>query len=503
MRKSIPQYFYKALQQINGLGHRVRFGLIIGLAALAFTVYFCIPTHLVVHEPLFTPDSDSYINFHPERPIGYPLFLHILKLTVGHYEAVIPVQLFLYFLFVVFLCIAFAARFGGLIGALSLELLLIINPGPIGLAFVVGSDSLSTSFGMGYMAIMLYFSKHRNWAFLLLLVTMVTILALVRPINLILFLPASICVLYFIRDSRVGPQRWSAILAISVGVLVSIEATPVVLYFIRGSMETSSPLVRGMFEKTLFRPNISSTSWNCPDEAFVRHVLAPVNDYIDHAPPEFRPTLEQRYSSYLRFQIIIPALMNAHSFSDATGTNAILSCYVTNYLKEFPARYVGQVLKEYGRLVTNYSFFTAAARQRYVAFIQEHPPILPVPNGASKVMTADQLSSFHVARSYPLLLTLAMSAFYILSFLIFVIAALYSLACLLRRRPMQDHWFLLTILALGVQSRLWATVAIEIALPRYIFPDWPGMCVVNLLGMMTLLDIVTRARIGSMIVMNK
>ena len=77
-------------------------------------------------------------------------------------------------------------------------------------------------------------------------------------------------------------------------------------------METSSPLVRGVFEKTLFRPNLSSTSGNCPDEAFIRDVLVPVNDYIDQAPSEFRPTLEQRYSSYLRFQIIIPALMKTH-----------------------------------------------------------------------------------------------------------------------------------------------------------------------------------------------
>jgi len=497
MRKVIAwlQFLRCIFQQIDRVDRRVWFGLIVGLAAITFMAYVFIPTHLIVHEPLFAPDSDSYINFDPVRPFGYPVFLQIVKVVLGHYEAVVFVQLALYFLFVVFLCLAFAARFGSLIATLCLELLLVINPGPIGLAFVAVSDSLSTSLGMGYLGMVLLFSMYRNWPHLLSLVTMVTVLALVRPINLILFLPASICILYLARDLKAGPKLWPAVFAIFVGGLVSIEATPIALYFVRGSMETSSPLVRGMFEKTLFNPDISSATWHCPDEAYIRELLVPVNDYIDHAPAEFQPTLEQRYSSYLRFQVIIPALMRAHRFSDEKQTNAILLCYVTNYLKKFPVRYASQVIKEYGHLISNYTFFTSDKRQRYLEFIEDHPPVLPPPTDEPPGVSAeDPLSSFKVMRSYPLLLSLAMSAFYIFSFLIFVVAALYSFISLLRRRTLRDNWFLLTVFALGVQSKLWATVAIEIALPRYIFPDWPGICVVNVLGVMTLVGTITMNR---------
>jgi hypothetical protein len=453
--------------------------VIIGLGVLAYIAYVLTPTGA----PILANDSASYINFSIDRPIGYPFLLYLVKLIFGGYERAIDLHLFVYFFFVVFLCLIFTAEFKSLLLAIGLEFLLVVNPGPVRLADTIGSDSLAASLGIGYVGCMLLFSGHRGYKSFLALVAITTALALIRPINLLLFLPVLLAAFLF-GGGLQGLRRWPAVFVTALGLIISTSATPAAFYFIHGSTETSSPLIRGLFGKIFFRPDVTSTTWNCPDEDFVKQTLAPVRDYIDRAPREFQPILELRYWSYLRFNVIIPTLMARHRFADESQTNEILKCYAWNYFTREPISLGTRIGTEYFRFMTNSTFLNPDTRQRYHDYIQKNPPNVPVAEGP--VNLGVEPFSFFVPRAYPRTLSLGLSAFYFLSLLLFAVAVMHTAGWLFRGRTRPEIWLLIGLLGLGVQGKLWAYATIEAAQPRFIFPEWGPMCAMFMLALLTL-----------------
>src|SRR5690349_5810120 len=113
---------------------------------LAFASYalFSGTVFSVVHSAASMANADSvgYMYFGEDRPVGYPLFLALIKWLTGSVTNVRLPQLALYCASLALLAMSFHARMESLVGSLALEGLLFGNPGGFMQADHIMSDCL-------------------------------------------------------------------------------------------------------------------------------------------------------------------------------------------------------------------------------------------------------------------------------------------------------------------------------------------------------------------------
>ena len=95
-----------------------------------FTI-FLVYSYLPPANPLLVNDSAAYMYFDPTRPIGYPIFLYILKHTSGSYEGLRYVQLAILCISVYVSAIALFQYSGRLLIPLLFQLGALGHPGLI------------------------------------------------------------------------------------------------------------------------------------------------------------------------------------------------------------------------------------------------------------------------------------------------------------------------------------------------------------------------------------
>jgi hypothetical protein len=242
----------------------------------------------------------------------------------------------------------------------------------------------------------------------------------------------------------------------------------------------------------------------------------PLNDYIQNAPPEFRDLMRKSTSSYLRFGVIIPALVERHRVQRGEEIDPILLSYTREHIRRDPLYFLGQIAREYVNLARNYTFITRYEREKYQEFLELNPPPLPalVPDRSNYTMRLlpAAIAEMHITSSYapseaeemkieapqarPMVLILAINAIQVLAVAI-SLGTLLLLPILAFKKQIGSVWANIGIASIMIQINMMATALGEIALPRYMYPIWPLLWLVLVLASWKLWSIATTQRMAS------
>jgi hypothetical protein len=471
------------------------YGAAFGIPAVAFLAYSCIPAH----GALLGADGPEYMYFALSRPVGYPLFLSLVRMIFGTLTVIPHVQLSIYCAAAALLGISFFLLSGSLVLTTILELAVVSYPGPAQQSQHIGSDSLSSSLLILYAATLILVARSKQmWAFVGLVA--VAVLAItIRPVNIAL-VPSLLLVIATFGE-LLPATRWAQAGIVIAGLVGGLGITPAVHTLVHGSATAASPLARDLFEKVMFIPSPADGQRTECDRDFIDPILAPVNRYLATAPAALRPLLELRYSDQLRFNVILPGLVKRHGYVSFTQADRILMCYAISRFIESPAPVLTQILREYWKLLTNWTYLTQRQRSDFQSFIETYPPVLPVSIehpaeeydmrrraiaelGAS-VGNAGGVEKTEVAfdppAARPQALTLALDTFQVgaVGISIIGILAIVLNAC---GWPHVDRtWLIIGLLGIAVQGTMIITATAEIALPRYMFPLWAPLCTIIML----------------------
>jgi hypothetical protein len=414
--------------------------------------------------PLLTPDSISYIDFYPDRPIGYPAALAVTKYLTGDYSNIRYVQILMYCFATGLLGIAVWRFSRSLFMALIVQLGILGHPGPINLAQSVMSDSLSASVILLFVCALFYFFENPSLKRYALICGVAAVSITLRPVNIALI--AVPMVLAISCQKQIREQIWTIGLVCVAIISVGIAITPIASRLIHGNFETSTPLARGLFQKAIFtdrRPG-DLLHEEC-DASYIESITGPINAYLQTVPAEMQQLMRFQYSQIIRFSSILPGLEQRHSNSSSNDRDKILMCYTLERFREDPMAVVRQSVDEYWNLISNYTFITQQQRNRYLAFLSVHAPVLPP-------MNESPVATFDPPAGRPLFLIMALK---VVQLLAAIVTAVLAVLTLIRtpRFALPNNWLIVGLIALAAQSLLAATAVIEMAQPRYFFPVWP------------------------------
>jgi hypothetical protein len=433
---------------------------VIALPVLFAAYYMIMPSTV----PLLMADSSSYLNFEPDRPIGYPAVLAATRFFTGDYSDIRYVQLFMYCFATGFLGILLWRFSQSLIMSMIAELGILGHPGPINLAQTVISDSLSTSVNLLFVCALFYFFENPSLRRYSAICAVAAVAITLRPVNVALA-PVAIVLAMHCRQKLTEPIWVISLICIAI-IAVGIEVTPIANRVIHGSFASSTPLARGLFQKAMFidaRPD--DPRRNECDASYIESITGPINVYLQTVPVEMQSLMRFQYSQLIRFSSILPGLEKRHSGSSETTPDKILMCYTLERFREDPLAVVRQSAGEYWNLISNYTFITQQQRNRYLAFLSTHAPILPPMNESPN-------TPFDPPKGRPLLLIMALK---IVQLPAALVASVLAVAALVRIRPnaLPDRWLIAGLIALTAQSILAVTAVVEMAEARYFFSVWP------------------------------
>jgi hypothetical protein len=277
------------------------------------------------------PDSLSYMYFGADRPVGYPLFLSLVKLVFGSFAAAPYVQLGVLCLALGGMAWSVRLQAGSIWWGFALEILLFVNPGLLLLADWILSDSLSASCVALFAAIIILMTdRPRPWA-IWALVAVTAVSTTIRPVNIALVPAAAIAILVFERSMRL--PRWGQITILILGVVVAHAVTPAVHWLRHEPLTSGSPLARGLLGKTLFRQWPADAEANLCDGDLISKATEAANAYLAETPPDIRSYLIPQYSDYLRFRVILPEMATIHQ---TTQLDSVMMCYAIVRIKSDP-----------------------------------------------------------------------------------------------------------------------------------------------------------------------
>jgi hypothetical protein len=464
------------------------------LPAVAFLSYRFLHSSSFV----LNPDSPSYMYFDPSRPVGYPIFLSAVRILFGGFAAAQVVQLAILCSTFALLSFSLLLVTRSLVASLIVEVLLFINPGPLELSDTLISDSLSCAFIAIFSALILLLAKfpQRSAVFALALTSALAVT--IRPINMA-FAPAAL-VAIFLFGQDVGVRRWIQLLIVVVAIAAGHLATPAVLYGIHGSWQTSTPFARSFFQKALFRnwATDSVPGQACDDENLIERITTPANLYIEAAPKEIRPFLRLRYSTYLRFKVIIPELAQLHGYKNERDVDRILMCYALKRVRQDPIYFIVDLVGEYLNLGNYWTFMLPGRRQVISKYIESHPPPLPAvvksPAETYEMETraendVGELNTLAIDRDDVFALPPPRSPILIVGLRAFQLAICAltagSIIAIFKwsfGKPIDKRWLIIAVLGILFQGEMLITAVAEIGVPRYMLPLWPISCVVAVLS---------------------
>ncbi|MBX6743526.1 MAG: hypothetical protein IRY87_15945 [Acetobacteraceae bacterium] len=243
----------------------------------------------------------------------------------------------------------------GFIAAFAFELGVLGYPGPIGLADSIMSDAVAASLYLFYLAAVLSFARRPPVGRYGLACLVMALLITVRPIGIALIISNLALLLLYFRNMRKGSLFASGLLF---GLaLIGWYVTPVTHSLINGR-NASTPAARGLLQKVIFeepKPGHAPSR----DDAFIEGLALPVLHYMRAVPPQHRDLIRLRYSGFLRFESIIPGLVQKCHLARDADVDPILRCYSLAKIREDPLSFLQVTLHNYWDLVTNYTFITS------------------------------------------------------------------------------------------------------------------------------------------------
>jgi hypothetical protein len=451
-------------------------------------VYASIPAR----SPLLFPDSTGYMYFDPTRPIGYPTFLYVVKHLTGNYDCLRYLQLIILCLSVYIAAISLSRYFRQLLVPFLFEAGVLGHPGLVRLTDSILSDSLSACTFLLFIAAVFHFGRAptlRNYG----IVCLVFAVAITfRPVNVSMVIPALLLPLFFRQESGLSITRCVAI-ALFLAV-TGWQVTPVVNRLMHRSSATSYILAVNLFHRTIFIEHGKELRPKECDSDFIEEITTPVVNYLKGVPSEFTGLFRFQYSSYVRFNSVVPGLVMLHNLSSESQTYPILMCYTLARYRQAPVTVLRDIAVNYWNLISNYTFISNDTRMRILTFLQSHPPVL-IPTYPhflhDRIMhraaigevgaTSDDPYidrsapwNFEVPRARPLALILALKIVQLSAATVSVLLVIMLLPALLgmvRDREM----ILLGLVSLTVQLNLLICAIADSAEPRFLFPVWSGL----------------------------
>lgn len=469
---------------------------VLAIAPLAAGLYLCTVKDITA---VVGGDMPSYLNLDASRPVGYGLFLNT-ALKLGFSLNAIPlIQLGFLLSCLWGAACAWTAWLGRLTLALVWQGLSLANVLLAQSSVYLIPDAVSAALTLLALAAWIAVTARYTRTRLGVLLVVCGVAVLLRPTNLILLVASAGLLLsrpgLLMRERRVGLCA-----AAAMGVL-TLAASPAFYFFHSGSMATTSPAARGLLQKTLFMDwSPDATAERCGG-AVIDAATRDVVRYLASAPPTTRSVLEDKYSNYLRFSVIIPELQSRFQLTREGDVNALIACYVAARFRQDPLHFAARFARDYLRLGLYRVFVDAGERAQYEAFVAAHAP----PQPAAAVRLGDQISDgfSRAGLAAPTDIRsdtagavfdppLARAAVPLLFLRIFQALALAVSAAVLVRfglelvgltRTTSDA--VLVWAALVLQANTIATAVFEVPLPRYMTPLWPlSVAIVLLAGRM-------------------
>jgi len=427
------------------------------------------------------PDTPSYLYFDPSRTVGYPAFLWLVKLLIGHAAAAAPVQMSLLALSLFLLGWSFHDLMGRPRLSLAFQVFLVASPDLWRFSAELMTEALATTSVALWCAQLLRLIKRPSPRAYLLLALISAAGMLIRPSLMVLFAGSAIAAL-LLKSRR---QRASAVASLVPIGLGAYLLTPLALLIVHGSSVTTSPVARGILQHTLFCDDAAAAG--DADAEFVDRDSAGVRQYLDGAPPDVGIALQHLYSAPLRFDSIIPGLGRLHNAEAGWQADPIVGRVARERIEANPLCYARSVLRNYWDLVTQASPHVGAEGARVDQFLAVHPPVPiasepPLPSDARALQRG--AGELHVApppahaaigrfgtKGSPLLLLLGR--------VLYGAAALVGLPCLaaliIQWRKSFPDWDMVVLAAMGLvfHSLFLGTAIVELSLIRYTVPAWP------------------------------
>ena len=440
---------------------------------------------------LLTPDSPGYMYFGEDRPAGYPLFLQAVEMLFGSFRAVPLAQLVLLFSSIGVLAVVAYHLSGSVLLSLAFELIIIANPGLILLSGQIMSESISaTCIGL-FIAVLLSMVRSASSSKCIALSAVSAVAITIRPVNIAL-VPAAFLAILVLYEGR----RWAQVFLLVILAYGVTHFTPAVHAIRHDASRVADPLARGLFQKTLFRQWPETIeSKKCDSGIVARDTKAP-DEYIAHAPEDLQEFLKYYYSSYLRFAVIIPELVDLHKANSFTEVDPILMCLARIHEKTDPTYFLQDATRQLWALLTYSTYVSPARHDRIVDYLAKFPPPKPPPVARHDVdfqlseramgeLGIDH-STFHTTDTDSLpkarsrILTFGLCAIQLSAAVVMLWGMIRLLTAMFSSKAKRKHagriWCVIGICGVAFFGETVITSFIEIAQPRYIYPLWSITC---------------------------
>lgn len=469
--------------------------LLFPLPALVFVV-FAFFHH---GESYVTSDTPGYMYFSPDRPVGYPLFLALTKAIFGNYTTAIYLQLGLLCAALWLVAVSFYIWSGSFWKSAVLELAFVLNPGLFLMAKQLMSDGLSAACIALFIAFVLLGAKggKPNWGWGLIVLTCFSIL--VRPVNLAL-MPAAFLVLWLFNQER-KMLRWTQIGMLAIGFIVAQQTAPLVQQIRGETAPISDPLARGLFQKTLFRQWPRDAQANACEGEYIAEKTREIDLYLAKMPKDLSPYLYEKISGYLRFQVLIPGLIERHGFKHFSDPDDILMCYALRRMMSDPVYFAASAAEQFWYLLTYSTYVSEETHDRLDRYLKENPvPLPPTTERKDKEIAFDARAAEELEidpnifasegvdveppKARPQLLANGLRVFQVAGTLIMFLGIFFLFS---KRKNEADaaSWTIIGILGIAFLGEMSMTAIVEIAFPRYVYPLWPILCTATALALLS------------------
>jgi len=485
----------------NAVGPRKRYyaeALFLFLPLLVFAIFY----QRISNETVVTTDSPTYLYFAAERPVGYPLFLAFIHLVFKNYAAAVPIQLALLCSSCGFLAWAFYIYTGKLSRGLVLEALLFLNPGLFLLTGQIMTESLSATCIAFFVAALLLTAVRPRARTLCTLIAIACIAITLRPINLVLVAAAFMSIVIYGKDKRA--PRTEFICLLLAGLFAAQELSPFTHWLRNEPHTTASPLARGLLQKTLFRQWPQNAEANVCEGALIAKDTKAADDYLAQTPSDIRPYLLVAFSSYLRFNVLIPQLVIKYKFKSFSDPDKILMCYALARIKSDPLYFINGAAEQFWYLLTYSTFVSSYMHDRIETYIENHPISLPPPEAREDIEYGLRAQTIEEMQLNPLvfgdpkidlkapiarsqLLADGIRLFQMTAALLMLVG-IVVLPWVKLKKEVRNPWPILGIMGIAFFGELLVTAIVEFAFPRYVYPLWPLVCTAFVLALSYALD---------------
>jgi hypothetical protein len=438
-------------------------------------------------------DSPTYMYFNPMRPIGYPTFLYIIKHVTGNYDSLRYIQLILLCLSIYIAAMSLSRWFRRLLLPLAFEAGALGHPGLVRLTDSMLSDSLSACTFLLFIAAVFHFGRGPSLRRYCIVCLVFAVAMTLRPVNVSMVIPALLLPVFFCQQSGLSITRCVTLALFSA--VAGWQGTAVVNRIMHRSTATSYFVAVNLFQRTIFMEYGKEPRPKECDADFIEAITTPVMNYMKGVPLEFTGILRSQYADYVRFNSIVGGLMKLHNLSLEEQTSPILMCYTLARYRQAPASVLRDSAVNYWYLISNYTFISEDARNRFLTFLQSHPPVLvPVyphslheqlihraaieevgANGYDDPYIDSSVPwKFDPPRARPLVLILLLDIVQLSAATLSMLLVIMLCPALLGMTRDRELIFL-GLISLTVQLNLLICAIGDAPEPRFLLPIWPGL----------------------------